>query len=85
MFVKLWAESKFKATLRLFERRIKDKIKETETFVITDCLSYVFPFGCCLLSNFSCAVVAYVLFILINKLSDLKLYGYGCRLVDPMS
>jgi hypothetical protein len=37
MFVKLWAESK--ATPRLFERRIKDKIKEIETLVTTDCLA----------------------------------------------
>jgi hypothetical protein len=34
MFVELWAESK--ATPRLFKRRIKDKIKQLETFVTTD-------------------------------------------------
>jgi hypothetical protein len=47
------------ATLRLFERRIKDKIKEIETSVTTDCLRVMFfPFGFCLLSHFSCAVPA---------------------------
>jgi hypothetical protein len=57
MFVKLWAESK--ATPRLFERRIKDKIKEIETFVTNDCLTVkFFQFGCCLLFNFSNAVAA---------------------------
>jgi hypothetical protein len=40
MFVTLWAESK--ATPRLFERRIKDKIKEIEIFVTTDCLTVLF-------------------------------------------
>jgi hypothetical protein len=34
MFVELWSESK--ATPRLFERRIKEKNKEIETFVTTD-------------------------------------------------
>jgi hypothetical protein len=38
--VKLWAERK--ATQRLFERRIKNKIKEIETFVTTDCLTVMF-------------------------------------------
>jgi hypothetical protein len=57
MFVELWAESK--ATLRLFECRIKDKIKEIKTFFTTDCLTVkFFPFGFCLLSHFSCAVAA---------------------------
>jgi hypothetical protein len=57
MFVELWAESK--ATPRLFECRIKDKTKELETFVTTDCLRVMFfPFGFCLLSHFSCAVEA---------------------------
>jgi hypothetical protein len=40
MFVKLWAG--IKATPRLFERRIKDKIKEIETFIPTDCLTVMF-------------------------------------------
>jgi hypothetical protein len=57
MFVELWAESK--ATPRLFERRIKDKIKEIKTFVTTDCLTVMFfPFGFCLWSHFSCALAA---------------------------
>jgi hypothetical protein len=57
MFVELWAESK--ATARLFERRIKDKIKDLETFVTIDCLRVMFfQFGFCLLSHFSCAVPA---------------------------
>jgi hypothetical protein len=51
MLVKLWAE--IQATSRLFERRVKDKVKEIETFVTTDCLTVMFfPFGFCLLSNF---------------------------------
>jgi hypothetical protein len=51
------AESK--ATPRLFERRINDKIKEIETFVTTDCLTVMFfPFGFSPLSNFSCVVAA---------------------------
>jgi hypothetical protein len=38
------AESK--ATPGLFEHRIKDKIKEIEAFVTTDCLTVMyFPFG----------------------------------------
>jgi hypothetical protein len=42
--VKLWAERK--ATQRLLERRIKNKIKEIETVVTTDCLTVMFfPFG----------------------------------------
>jgi hypothetical protein len=57
MFVELWGESK--ATPRLFERRIKDKVKEIKTFVTTDCLIVMFfPFGFRLLSHFSCAVPA---------------------------
>jgi hypothetical protein len=54
------AESKATAaTPRLFERRIKDKIKEIETSVTTDCLRVMFfPFGFCLLSHFSCTVPA---------------------------
>jgi hypothetical protein len=57
MFVELWAESKL--TPRLFERRIKDKIKKLETFVTTDCLRVMlFSFGFRLLSHFSCAVPA---------------------------
>jgi hypothetical protein len=40
MFVELWGESK--ATPRLFERRIKDKVKEIKTFVTTDCLIVIF-------------------------------------------
>jgi hypothetical protein len=57
MFVEFWAESK--ATPRLFEPRIKKKIKEIETFITTDCLTVTFfPFGFCLLSHFSCAVAA---------------------------
>jgi hypothetical protein len=40
MFVELWGESK--ATPRLFERRIKDKVKEIKTFVTTDCLIVMF-------------------------------------------
>jgi hypothetical protein len=40
MFVELWVESK--ATSRLFERRIKDKIKEIETFVTTHYLTVVY-------------------------------------------
>jgi hypothetical protein len=42
MFVELWAESD--ATPRLLERRIKDNIKEIETFVTTDCLTVMFFF-----------------------------------------
>jgi hypothetical protein len=35
----------WEATPRLFERRIKDKVKEIETFVTTDCLTVMFfPF-----------------------------------------
>jgi hypothetical protein len=40
MFVELWIESK--VTPRLFERRIKDKIREIETFVTTVCLRVIF-------------------------------------------
>jgi hypothetical protein len=40
MFVELWAENK--ATPRLSERRVEDKIKEIETFVTTDCLTVIF-------------------------------------------
>jgi hypothetical protein len=43
MFAELWTESK--VTPRLFERCIKDKIREIETFVTTDCLRVIFfPF-----------------------------------------
>jgi hypothetical protein len=55
--MELWAEGK--ATPRLFERRIKNKSKEIESFVRTDCLTVMsFPFVFFLLSNFSCAVTA---------------------------
>jgi hypothetical protein len=40
IFVELWAESK--ETPRVFERRMKDKIKEIETFFTTDCLRVIF-------------------------------------------
>jgi hypothetical protein len=40
MFLNLWAASK--ATPRLFERRMKDKIKEIEAFVTTDYLTVMF-------------------------------------------
>jgi hypothetical protein len=57
MFVELLAESK--ATPRLFERRKKDIIKKSKTFVTTDCLTVTFfPFGFFLLSNFSSAIAA---------------------------
>jgi hypothetical protein len=35
----IYIKAESKATLGLFERRIKDKTKEIETFVTTDCLT----------------------------------------------
>jgi hypothetical protein len=67
MFVELWAESK--ATPRLFERRIKDNIKEIETFITTDCLTVMF-FR--LVFAFFLVPQQHVLLILLNKFSDLK-------------
>jgi hypothetical protein len=62
------AESKATAaTPRLFERRIKDKIKEIETSVTTDCLRVMFfPFGFAFCLIFL-VLYQHVLLILINK------------------
>jgi hypothetical protein len=53
-------QAESKATPRLFERRIEDKIKEVETFVTTHCLTVMFiPYAFSLWFHFSCVVAAF--------------------------